>query len=470
MKKIFSHNITRVVAGTVLGIILLGGGVYGLVHVSAGANDNVHGWLWSDAPTQSDQNMTCSDNDCGRGFGWISMNSVDTGAGGNYGVNLDMTTGKLVGKAWSEFAGFLQFDVNGPFPTGTGTDNSAARVNPTCLNDTSYTTCNVTGWARFMEAPASNQAGGWDGWVSLGGQATNGSTYGVVYTKATKKFSGKAWGDINAGWIDFGVPNDGAYVESTDVCPDETGYPATIGMQASLPTGYHFETITVYPHTGPMQPGGGHQQQQQQYTVQTVCRPNTLPDLCSNFSGVQSTLPVQINNVWYSDADGDGTCTTMPDTLLCQDATASNYGSPLPCNIPITPANDLCTNLAGTQITLPYYNPGDSTWYADPNGDKVCTKTSDICSIAPGNQTPNGTNTWNVGGVWYGLSNNVCIVDACPDTSDFETQNFQAYVPFTGSNGSTYIIDTDGVCKKQTESTGGTGAGTKPGKPIYKEN
>jgi DNA uptake protein ComE-like DNA-binding protein len=44
-------------------------------------------------------------------------------------------SGKLAGKAWSEFAGFLQFDVNGPFPTGIGTDNSSARVNPTCLND-----------------------------------------------------------------------------------------------------------------------------------------------------------------------------------------------------------------------------------------------------------------------------------------------------------------------------------------------
>ena len=454
-----------------LAIIMVGGGVYGVLRASASATDNVHGWLWSDAPNQSDQNMTCSDNDCGRGFGWISMNSVDTGAGGNYGVNLDMTTGKLVGKAWSEFAGFLQFDVNGPFPTGIGTDNSSARVNPTCLNDNSYTSCNVTGWARFMEAPASNQAGGWDGWVSLGGQAGNGSSYGVTYNKSTKKFAGKAWGDINAGWIEFGVPNDGAYVQAGDVCPDEPAYPATLGVQTSIPAGYQTETITIYPHTGPQQPGG-----HPQYTIQTVCRPNAVQDVCTNIAGVQSSVPTQINGVWYVEMPPVGSlkCAPIAQAQLCQDSVASNYGGPLPCNYainqtPQTPISDLCSNIPGLQVVLPFYNSIDDTWYADPNGDKVCTKTSDICSTAPGNQTPNATNTWNVSGVWYGLSNNVCVVDACPDTSDFETQGFQAYVPFTGTNGSTYVIDTDGVCKKQTEITG-TGGSSKPGKPIYKEN
>src|SRR2546421_530161 len=49
-------------------------------------------------------------------------------------------------------------------------------------------------------APAS-VTGGWDGWISLKGTASDGSPYGVTLTN--NAFTGYAWGGPVVGWIQF---------------------------------------------------------------------------------------------------------------------------------------------------------------------------------------------------------------------------------------------------------------------------
>jgi len=49
--------------------------------------------------------------------------------------------------------------------------------------------------------PSDDDTSGWDGFVSLGGLADDGSSYGV--TLVGNDFSGFAWGDLVTGWIDW---------------------------------------------------------------------------------------------------------------------------------------------------------------------------------------------------------------------------------------------------------------------------
>jgi hypothetical protein len=132
------------------------------------------GFAWSDLPQSTAGGVD-------RGAGWISF------SGPGYGVVANQSSGNLSGYAWSEHYGWLSFnsaEVAG-CPSGTCQPN----VNPT--------TGIVTGWARFINAPAGT-SGPWNGWVHL-----SGSNYGVTYSSASQLFSGYAWGDSDIGWVRF---------------------------------------------------------------------------------------------------------------------------------------------------------------------------------------------------------------------------------------------------------------------------
>ncbi len=191
---------------------------------------DLHGWAWSDMPNGSDQNITPSNHQGGRGLGWISMNGTDTGTNGNgyYKVDLDPAVGTLSGDAWSEYGGWLDFTPSGPYPTFTilGGPNvlptTPAKVDSVCLTSKGRA-CVVTGWARFIAGEDTNtqNTGGWDGWVNMSGNTYQGhvanGSFGVTYdadptdvcpTVPTSapcygKFSGYAWGGEVAGWIGF---------------------------------------------------------------------------------------------------------------------------------------------------------------------------------------------------------------------------------------------------------------------------
>lgn len=229
------HPLNKIkIAGTILGVLVVGVivGIKDPGQVRASGNANVHGWLWSDMPTGSDQcagsevsptNPTgcpatpsgVSSGLFGRGVGYISLNNTDPGMSGNYSMSLDDITGDFSGLGWSEYGGWLDPDATG-FPVTGGTVPTPAKIMPSCWNDPAQTVCKVIGWMRFTGATQA-QAGGWDGWLSL--NTNSAPLYGVSYNKVTKKFSGVAWGSSVVGWVNF----DNAFVESqqnNDVCID----------------------------------------------------------------------------------------------------------------------------------------------------------------------------------------------------------------------------------------------------------
>jgi hypothetical protein len=314
--------------------------VLGFQHANkavAGPSDNVHGWLWSDMPTTSDQAINPNNWPGGRGFGWISMNGSDAGAGGNYGVNLDMVDGWITGYAWTEMGGYLWFDAPGPRPAHSlepGNVLAPSQVDYNCLNS-SQVVCPVTGWARFVAGNDAN-AGGWDGWVSLQGGTSQNNDYGVVYNKTTHQFSGNAWGGYNAGWINF----DNAYVTITPppamlTCLTASGTTITYAATDPTPAACQFSvcydvngTQFTYPLGDPMPA--------QCVTVDPSDDP--LDDLCpnppsSNPPGVQNPLPSLYQGQWWDDPEGDGKCTVIRNPILgCMDPAATNY-NPL-ANVP----------------------------------------------------------------------------------------------------------------------------------------
>lgn len=296
----------------------------------AGPSDNVHGWLWSDMPTTSDQAINPNNMPGGRGFGWISMNGADAGAGGNYGVNLDMTDGWLTGYAWSEMGGYLWFDAPGPRPAHSlepGNVTAPAQVDYNCLNSTQVV-CPVTGWARFI-AGSGVSTGGWDGWVSMQGGTSQNNDYGVFYNKTTKQFSGNAWGDINAGWINF----DNAYISTTPpptnlTCITATGATITYLSTDPTPAACLFSvcydalgTQFTYPLGDPMP----------SQCVSTEPPDDPLVDLCPDnanplLPGMQSSLPVFYQGTWWEDPNNDGKCTAIRNPIPgCTDPNATNY-------------------------------------------------------------------------------------------------------------------------------------------------
>lgn len=387
-------------------------------HAFAGVNDNVRGFLWSDMPDGSDECLAgvlatsfingipgCgpgngSNPGAGRGFGWISLNKTDLPCPfgqlpcPDYGVNLDMTSGNFTGYGWSEYGGWLQFNPPGPYPSGGGL-GASAQISPLCLNG-SQTTCPVNGWIRFI-AGGTPESGGWDGWVNLRGAVKTGGTYGVTYDKATHTFSGKAWGDMVVGWVDF------SQARVTVIPP---------GMSQCLNNNTTPPSVIYYP-TGSVPPKG--------------CSPLTPTDLiCYDAQGGTHTYPL-------------GTlppkiCTTFTPippqdpTNICNDSTAYNFGQPGPC-------------------------------------------TYDFCPVkaVQGEQQQNSGPWQGTDGQLWGLSGGICIPDQCPDNADDETKGFQAYVPFIGSNGSSYNM-VDGVCQKLKPCTDPKLCPKKPITPIYKEN
>lgn len=150
--------------------------------VYAGTAQNVSGFAWGGTTDVTGGYP---------GIGWISFNNTSDGSPTAYGVTLPPTDANLTGNAWSEHYGWLTFD----------SANLAGCPSAPCK---AYRVGNtIQGWARFTSiANAGANAGGWTGWVSLSGTASNGVAYGV--TIGANNLSGYAWSD-ELGWIDMGT-------------------------------------------------------------------------------------------------------------------------------------------------------------------------------------------------------------------------------------------------------------------------
>lgn len=164
----------------------------------------LEGWAWSGYTNASGDLV---------GVGWISLScenddscvgATSPGAKVDYGVSID-ATGALTGSAWSKNIGWIQFGGLSGIPW--------AGVNARLVDmGTRY---ELQGWARACAGTDggdcssmtdSTVSGGWDGWISFQGSASDGTPYGVRFngdsvTDPTYKF---AWGgDKVVGWVDF---------------------------------------------------------------------------------------------------------------------------------------------------------------------------------------------------------------------------------------------------------------------------
>ena len=138
--------------------------------------------------------------------GWMSVSSrnCDTNNNGSYDagdaapsgcptsglapsfqVLLDEDTGILSGYAWSDSIGWISFNETSGCPTGT--------CQPKIVSN------KMQGWVKAIVADGN----GWDGWISLGKQASDSVDYGV--TRSVNTFSGYPWGSDVVGWMDFGL-------------------------------------------------------------------------------------------------------------------------------------------------------------------------------------------------------------------------------------------------------------------------
>ncbi|MCR4285957.1 MAG: hypothetical protein NUW00_03640 [Candidatus Kaiserbacteria bacterium] len=135
----------------------------------SGATDNLTGYAWSDT------------------IGWISFNSTnEASTTADYGVTVALN-GDMSGYAWSEHIGWISFNESDGSHIAPRFDKVSGAV---------------TGWARALSPASGVNTGGWDGWISLSGTATDGSSYGVVATGAD--WEDFAWGSDVVGWISFG--------------------------------------------------------------------------------------------------------------------------------------------------------------------------------------------------------------------------------------------------------------------------
>lgn len=238
--------------------------------VIAGSSENVWGFAFGGNPETeggvlkansgwiSFNRKNCDANDDGRSDG----NPVGCPPAGtlipNYGVNIDPTSLKLSGRAWSgggqeggnsvQVFGWLSFNrsetlsppSDDPCPDGSclakvgnvdpaicDIDNNG-HLDLQCGGNNSSAPLNnyrqVFGWARFLSAcdanndgifgdcqngPCSN-CGGWDGWLKLSHRSSNPSkNYGLVIDTTTnpREFRGWAFGGEVVGWISFNTSN-----------------------------------------------------------------------------------------------------------------------------------------------------------------------------------------------------------------------------------------------------------------------
>lgn len=324
----------------------------GAVRTYAGTGESGRGWLWGG---ENGQSITTVDPSR---FGWMSMNSlscdtdkntfVDVACGGNntttpahnYGVNIPSSNGALSGYAWSDNYGWISFnsgDVAG-CPSGVCSANRAGNA--------------LTGWARILSIrDGGANSGGWFGFISLSGTATNGSPYGVNIDTTTNKMGGYAWSD-ELGWIDFSL----ASVEA----------PKYLTLCATSPLNPTALNLTL----------GGTQNLKAYYgTQQNVCGGSNVDvtgsvSFTSSAAGIVSMSGATATGAGTGSATITGTCTSAavcgstPDTLPATVSVAA-------CTVDPNSVT-ACNNSVGSRC------PNESCW--DNCGNFVNVGTSTTCS------------------------------------------------------------------------------------------
>lgn len=388
----------------------------------ATGSENVVGYAFSDMPDGSDQNKPCTGIDpadtnnehCGRGLGWISLNSINHAGSINYGVNLNRTTGNFEGNGYAEYGGWVKFNPSGPFPSGPGTVASGAKVDPVCLADVTKT-CKVTGWIRFIAAKDedTNTAGwqGWDGWVSL-----SGTGYGLELdkpdTNGVRKFIAGgdhyAWGSWIVGWVDF---SNASVIQ--DMCLDIDG------VQTSVPADRERDVfgncppkIDHCPTTIVTNPDHPKYNQNDPKTIGT----QSQDDIANMGYSVNPPLPALNAKCGIFDCTIKGYpqyngSATISDNSLCQCPAGKTFVDGQCKGDISTPGSDICPS------TIPY---GGTTYDPKTVGDQTQSDIDAIgyevvggkCGIF-GCKDPKATNYSTIATI----GNNSCTYDVCPNGS-----------------------------------------------------
>jgi hypothetical protein len=97
---------------------------------------------------------------------------------------------RLVGYAWSENIGWIQFGNLTNFPDSNYGGN--AKLNGKTL----------TGWARVVAGVGGKDLGGWDGWIALNNSTIASNVTDGAFS-VTGCENGCAWGSNVVGWVDF---------------------------------------------------------------------------------------------------------------------------------------------------------------------------------------------------------------------------------------------------------------------------
>jgi hypothetical protein len=175
--KIFIYNYyymqfiiksTRTFKALLLTLVIVGSSY--AFYAYAGAGENTRGFAWGG---------TDSVDGAYNGLGWISMNSISDGSATSYGVNIPLINGPLSGYA-------------GCAPALTQATRSGS---------------SITGGARIIairDAVIAGNAGGYDGCISLGGTATDGTPYGLTISGSASPLSvnGNIWSS-DLGYVSF---------------------------------------------------------------------------------------------------------------------------------------------------------------------------------------------------------------------------------------------------------------------------
>ncbi|HQU08130.1 MAG: hypothetical protein B7X04_04215 [Parcubacteria group bacterium 21-54-25] len=362
-------------------------------------------------------------------IGWISFSSLNCDADGDnkadsgapagcptpgtaiptYGVT--DTGGTLSGYAWanpqdqaagSNNIGWISFnssDLTG-CPSGV------------CVAKVDTTTGAVTGWARALSA-----SGGWDGWISLSGVATDGSTYGVTDNGGV--LSGWAWGGDVVGWISFNSSNPNAgggppyCVSSTGSCgvlPTATlslSSPPSVTSSKNIPSG---SSATLYwsstNATACTATGGwsGPELTAGSQTITNITSDQTFTLTCTGPGGTSAPTSVTVN-------------VSATSCLLPWGGTISNGSfvtaysvpsvtAPATCSPPSIKQTRTCTNgvLSGT-----YQNQSCTVIIPPPPTITSGTLTA-IPIMVPRGTAINATFNWSLSGVTSLTSSDACTI------------------------------------------------------------
>ncbi len=379
----------------------------------------MNGFAWSDASDQADQTNFPGGGAYGRGGGWISFNSDDLTPPltQSWAVTINPNTGAMSGYAYSSFlgatysggmnpvamnnaSGYIRFtDIGEVTPSGPTAQMARLDIQNGRLE----------GWARACAVFQSGCSGalldplargGWDGWISLSGTATNGQPYGVnilSYDPITgmAELYGYAWGDINLGWIFFKEvyvqlnPNPPVYCTNIAGGPHyfiPQGYMidpmnATLCIPTTVPPNPSTPKVSIY-----TKPVCGLSNQSAYIIALTE---NVQPGSCvfsaspnvlnqSTFVNQHPEYQIQTNAIATNDFD-------VQFSVQCNETN----GAPLP---PVQTIFTMCpANVASISLTNACTTTNETTLYWDVNQATSCTTNIPGANISLVNGSDSGS-------------------------------------------------------------------------------